>query len=327
LKQKLTIGETSGNLNNHIGAPMSLLRFTGQEDAGVIEMGANHAGEIHTLSSIVRPTIGVITNIGYAHIGYFGSLAHITRAKFEIVDGMGKKEGFLMLNGDDPLLIRKAKELRRDVIYFGFSSRCDVRARNVRIVNGTSTLFDVNGEEYRLDMPGRHFIYSALLAVYLGKYFGVERELIADALTSMRPASMRGTVEIKSGVTFIVDCYNANPSSMKSALELLRDVSGKKRQVAIVGDMLELGKYSRRLHKQLGKRLVASGARAILAVGQQASVVAQGALQAGMDKKNINIAENSAEALGIAQRMVRKNDVVLLKGSRGVRLETVFEGF
>jgi UDP-N-acetylmuramoyl-tripeptide--D-alanyl-D-alanine ligase len=97
--------------------------------------------------------------------------------------------------------------------------------------------------------------------------------------------------------------------------------------VAIVGDMLELGKYSRRLHKQLGKRLVASGARAILAVGQQASVVAQGALQAGMDKKNINIAENSAEALGIAQRMVRKNDVVLLKGSRGVRLETVFEGF
>jgi UDP-N-acetylmuramoyl-tripeptide--D-alanyl-D-alanine ligase len=134
-------------------------------------------------------------------------------------------------------------------------------------------------------------------------------------------------LEKKSGATFIVDCYNANPSSMKSAIDLLRDVSGNKRPVAIVGDMLELGRHSRRLHLALGKQLVRSGVREILAVGQQAPIVEQGALEEGMRQKNITIAANGAEALEIAKRLVRKNDVVLLKGSRGVRLETVFEGF
>jgi UDP-N-acetylmuramoyl-tripeptide--D-alanyl-D-alanine ligase len=327
LKQKLTVGETSGNLNNHIGVPLSLLRFTGKEDVGVIEMGANHAREIHALSLIVGPTIGVITNIGYAHIGYFGSLAAIARAKMEITDGMSDRGGFLMLNGDDPRLIHAGSGMRRTIVYFGMSRLCHVRARNIRIVDGASTLFEVNGEEYRLAMPGRHFIYGALPAIYLGRYFGVPRELIARAIESMAPLAMRGTLEKKSGATFIVDCYNANPSSMKSAIDLLRDVSGNKRPVAIVGDMLELGRHSRRLHLALGKQLVRSGVREILAVGQQAPIVEQGALEEGMRQKNITIAANGAEALEIAKRLVRKNDVVLLKGSRGVRLETVFEGF
>lgn len=251
LKQKLTVGETSGNLNNHIGVPISLLRFNGTEDIGLIEMGANHEKEIHLLSKIAKPTIGIVTNVGYAHIGYFGSLAAIARTKLEIVDGMSGKSGFLLLNGDEPMLINAARGIRNNTVYFGFSRRCHVRARNARVADGAMT-FEVDGEEYRLAMPGRHFIYSALLAIHLGVHFGVQRRRIAGALESLRPVALRGTIEKKSGITFIVDCYNANPSSMKAAIGLLRDVAGKNRPMAIVGDMLELGRFSPRLHGQLG---------------------------------------------------------------------------
>jgi len=211
LKQKLTVGETSGNLNNHIGVPISLLRFNGTEDIGLIEMGANHEKEIHLLSKIAKPTIGIVTNVGYAHIGYFGSLAAIARTKLEIVDGMSGKSGFLLLNGDEPMLINAARGIRNNTVYFGFSRRCHVRARNARVADGAMT-FEVDGEEYRLAMPGRHFIYSALLAIHLGVHFGVQRRRIAGALESLRPVALRGTIEKKSGITFIVDCYNANQS-------------------------------------------------------------------------------------------------------------------
>ncbi len=327
LKQKLTVGETSGNLNNHIGVPISLLRFNGTEDIGLIEMGANHEKEIHLLSKIAKPTIGIVTNVGYAHIGYFGSLAAIARAKLEIVDGMSGKSDFLLLNGDDPVLISAARGIRNNAVYFGFSRRCNVRARNARVADGTGTLFEVDGEEYRLAIPGRYFIYSALLAIHLGVHFGVQRRRIAGALESLRPVALRGTIEKKSGITFIVDCYNANPSSMKAAIGLLRDVAGKNRPMAIVGDMLELGRFSPRLHGQLGRQLADAGVHGILAVGAFASIVADGAIAAGMKASNVRTARDSAEALTLVNQILRPGDVVLLKGSRGVHLETVFEGF
>jgi len=327
LKQSLVVGETVGNCNNHIGVPISLLKFTGKENVGVIEMGANHAREIHRLSRTVRPTIGVITNIGYAHIGYFGSLSAITRAKMEIIDGMSRRNGFLMLNGDDPLLVRAADAVKQRVVFFGFSRRCHVRACDAAVIDRATTVFKVDGEEYRLGMPGRHFIYGALLAIYLGLHFGIEQRLIARALESMRPVAMRGTVQRKSGTTFIVDCYNANPSSMKSAIRFLQDIAGKGRKVAIVGDMLELGSYARRLHRALGKQLAHAGVQGVLAVGAFASDVADGAAGAGIRLSNIRTAATSVEALTAAKDFVRPEDVVLLKGSRGVHLETVYEGF
>ncbi|HAJ78297.1 MAG TPA: UDP-N-acetylmuramoyl-tripeptide--D-alanyl-D-alanine ligase [Fibrobacteres bacterium] len=327
LKHKLTVGETSGNLNNHIGVPLSILKFKGNENVGVLEMGANHAHEIHLLSTIVKPTIGIITNIGYAHIGYFGSLSNIARAKLEIADGMNDKSGFILLNGDDPLLVKNARGMDKKIIFFGFSSRCRIRAVKEKLISGNSMGFEVDGMQYRLEMPGRHFIYCALAAICLGEYFGIERSLIAGALSSIRPASMRGTIEKKAGATFIVDCYNANPSSMKTAIRLLCDVAGKKKPVAIVGDMLELGKFSKRLHKALGRQLAAAGVRDILAVGEFASSVAEGAIESGMKAKNVRTAKNSDEAAISAKDMVNPGDIALLKGSRGVHLETVFEKF
>ncbi len=327
LKRGKIVGETSGNLNNHIGVPISLLRFTGDEEVGVIEMGANHTREIHTLSTIVRPTIGLITSVGYAHIGYFGSLANILKAKLEIIDGMDDRDGFVMLNGDDRLLAGAAKRLGNDVVSFGFSPHCRVRARNVRVIGASGVSFEVDGSRFRMSTPGRHFIYSALAAIHLGRHFGIDDRRIAAALRTVRPADMRGTIGKTAGATFIIDCYNANPSSMKSGIALLGDVAGNKRKVAIVGDMLELGKYARRLHHELGKQLARAGVGAVLSVGEFASAVAAGALSAGMNKEDIAVAPDSARAVAPAREIIRRGDVVLLKGSRGVHLETVYEGF
>jgi len=327
LRQTLTVGETQGNWNNTIGVAMSLMRFSGREDVGVLEMGANHEREIHDLSTMVRPTIGVITNIGYAHIGHFGSLENIARAKCEIVDGMNDKNGFLLLNGDDKLLVKKSGQMGKDIIFFGFSAKCHVRARNEKLTRDNKLHFDVDAAPFELSMPGRHYIYSALLAIFLGKHFGIEESHIGRALLTMRPVALRGTVEKKTGVEFIVDCYNANPSSMQSAIRLLMDVAKKNRKVAIVGDMLELGKYSRRLHAALGTQLAGAGVDRVLAVGNFAEVVASSAIKTGMKSRNVCVAGDSDEALSIAKHFVRPGDVVLLKGSRGVHLETVFEGF
>jgi UDP-N-acetylmuramoyl-tripeptide--D-alanyl-D-alanine ligase len=327
LRSTMKVGETAGNLNNHLGVPLSLLRFTGNEDVGVLEMGANHTREIHLLSTIVRPSIAIITSIGYAHIGYFGSLANILKAKLEIVDGMDDDSGFLMLNGDDRLLVAAAKKSKKNVVLFGFSEKCEVRAQNFRVLSGLATSFEVGKSRYRLSTAGKHFVYSALMAIYLGNYFGIGEQQISEALRTISPADMRGTTKKISGATFIIDCYNANPSSMKSGIELMDEVAGDRPKVAIVGDMLELGKYSRRLHGQLGTTIARSGVRSIIAIGNFASNIAAGALKAGMRKKDIHIAPDSVRALPMVKEIVRPGDVALLKGSRGVHLETIYEGF
>ncbi|HMD68851.1 MAG TPA: UDP-N-acetylmuramoyl-tripeptide--D-alanyl-D-alanine ligase, partial [Chitinivibrionales bacterium] len=325
LRQSLDVSETQGNWNNHIGVPLCLLRFTGKEDAGVLEMGANHSREIHTLSAMVRPDIGIIMNIGYAHIGYFGSLANIAKAKFEIVDGM-KKSGTLLLNGDDPVLVKMARTAGVNVEFFGTSGRCSVRASGMRLTDAGHTAFVVDGEEFELPMPGMHFVYSALAAVAVARRFDIDKGRINAAFSALKPGPLRGTIEKKAGATFVVDCYNANPSSMKSGIELLCAVAGESPTVAIVGDMLELGKFSARLHVELGRQLAAAHVKRILAVGEYASAIAKGAIEGGMARKNILTAPDSSSAAPMARALVKSGDVVLLKGSRGVHLETVYEG-
>jgi UDP-N-acetylmuramoylalanine--D-glutamate ligase len=287
-------------------------------------MGANHNREIHVLSKIVRPDIGVIMNIGYAHIGYFGSLANIAKAKFEITDGM-KKSGVLVLNGDDALLVKKGKTSRMSVVYFGMSKRCRVRAGGAPHTRERHMRFTVDKEEYELPIPGMHFVCAALAAIAVAREFGVGRDSICAAFAQMRPEPMRGTIEKRAGKTFIVDCYNANPSSMKSGIALLSEVAGKKPKVAIVGDMLELGKFSGRLHTALGRQLAAAKVERILAVGEFSGAVAKGAMTGGVKQKNIVIANNSEAAVPLARTMLKAGDTVLLKGSRGVHLETVYQ--
>jgi len=325
LRSALTVGETQGNLNNHIGVPITLLGFNGSEQVGVIEMGANHEHEIRTLTGIARPDVACITNIGYAHIGFFKSLAGTLAAKWEIVEGLRGDDSIVLLNGDDGRLVSRAKSCSHRVVLFGTSKRCQVRADGVRLLPSNHVAFSVDGHGFELSLAGRHFVYCALPAIFLGRHFGISDSAIATALAAFTPLSMRGAVEQKNGMSFILDCYNANPSSMQAALQLLADVAGTRRSVAIVGDMLELGRHATRLHQDLGRRLAARNVGAVVAVGAQASRVAEGATRAGMAAASIHTAASSTDAVAIVKDILKPGDTVLLKGSRGIHLESVYE--
>jgi UDP-N-acetylmuramoyl-tripeptide--D-alanyl-D-alanine ligase len=321
------IGETRSNWNNHLGVPMSLLSFAGDEWAGVIEMGANHQGEISVLSKIAAPDIAVITNIGYAHVGLFGSLGKTTAAKFEIIDGLNTKGGFLLANGDDARVVAAAKKSGATTIFFGCSRRCSIRAENIRFFAETGLEFEVDGFAFRLSVPGRHFLYSALPAIFLGRRCGIPDEIIAKALTRLKPVTMRGVITKKKKVAFILDCYNANPSSMKTAVEQLIEIAPAHRRVAVVGDMLELGRYAPRLHREVGVLLAQNKVKKIIAVGQFSTDVAKGAMKAGVDPNSIVTVETAEAAAASLRCLTVAGDTVLLKGSRGVHLEKVYETF
>lgn len=327
LRQQFVVGETCGNWNNHIGVPLSLLRFTGDEWVGVLEMGANHEGELRKLSKIAAPDIAVLTNIGYAHVGTFGSLAATTRAKFEITEGLNRRDGFLVLNGDDRRLTAAARESGIPAISYGTSRKCSVRAEKIIVdpVDGVS--FSVDGCEFVLRMPGRHFIYSALPAILIGRRCGIPDSRIVQALRKVKPVTLRGSIQTRDRVRFIVDCYNANPSSMESAIVYLDDVAKNGHKVAVVGEMLELGRYSKTMHRQLGKKIAKSGIDRLITVGPSAGIVRDGALSEGMPAGKTAVAATADDALPLVRSLTRTGDTVLLKGSRGMALETVFQRF
>lgn len=325
LESKFIAGKTIGNWNNHIGVPLSILRMTGKERVAVVEFGANHRNEIDPLSRIVSPDIGVITNIGYAHIGNFGSLKNTTEVKFEISSGMNKKKGLLLLNGDDRRLVSKSKDIGIQVRYFGFSKKCHIQPKNYALVSNRHTVFTIDKQKYTLSLFGKHFVYSALPAIFIAREFDIPYDVIADVLYTIKPDSMRGSIETIGGITFIVDCYNANPSSMDHAITLLKDFAVNRKKCAVIGDMLELGKYTKTLHIQLGKRLANAEINKVIIVGEFTEYVLQGALKGGMNHKNIFTCPTAIDAVNIAKREFKKGDIVLLKGSRGVKLEILLE--
>ncbi len=325
LKTERRVGETIGNWNNHIGVPLTLLRFSGEEDIGVIELAANHVGEIRTLSKIAEPTIGLITNIGYAHVGFFGSLSRTTEAKFEIIAGMKSTEDALMINGDDARLRKVTREAGWKAVTFGFGRQCRIRAQNVTVSENGESSFTVDDTPFQLSIPGRHFIYAVLPAIYLARKYGVGMETIRKSVESLRPFEMRGGIEEHKGISFIVDCYNANPSSMKSAIALLKDMAGTRRMVAIVGEMRELGRYATRLHRALGRDLAREGVSRVVAVGEHGEDIVRGARENAETTIDALAVETAAEAGRWAVNELEKNDVVLLKGSRAVELERVMD--
>lgn len=321
LSKKYNTLKTEGNLNNEIGMPKTLLRLNRETEAAVIEMGMSGFGEISKMTCECKPDIGVITNIGVSHIEFLGSREGILKAKLELIQGM-KKGSPLILNGDDDKLIT-VKNSDYKTIYFGIENKnADVIAKDIYEENGfTSFTAAFDGAEQAVVVPtvGTHNVYDALAAFSVGLQAGVSPQDIADGLKNYTPSGMRQRIKEVNGIKVIEDCYNASPDSQKAALNVLsKHKNGK--NVAVLGDMLELGAYSAKAHTEIGKYTENKNIDVLYTFGTQAKYIAEGAKGFVPEIKSFtNKDELTKELLSV----LSCGDAVLFKASRGMKLEEV----
>jgi UDP-N-acetylmuramoyl-tripeptide--D-alanyl-D-alanine ligase len=321
------VGSTYSNWNNHIGVALSIFRFRGDEDIAILELGANHTGEIELLAEIAEPDFGIITNIGYAHIGYFQSLDKTANAKFELARDVKKRDGILLLNGDDKTSVEQNEKEEIPAFYFGTSDSCAIKAENIRCDENGNYSFIFNEVDYKLNVAGYHHIFSLLPALFIASQMNIKNSELVKKVAELGTVNMRGNIEQIRGVKFILDCYNANPSSMRVATKQLVDIPSTGRKIAVVGDMFELEDLSEELHQKLGVELVEAKVDKIIAVGKYSEFVLKGAKNAGINSESLLVAENSKEAGNILKKELEAGDLVLVKGSRGVGLEKSVEMF
>lgn len=330
LAQRLTVLKTEGNLNNRIGVPQTLLRLATRHQAVVVEMGVDQKGQTTRLCEIARPTIGLITNIGPDHLEFFGSMEASAQAKAELLNLM-PPDGAVVLNADDAYFDYLASRSRCRVLSFGLSPRAQVRATEVvpDLRRGTTFRLALSGRTRRplvlLRAHGAHNLSNALAAAAVGHLLGVTGTMIAKGLARFRPAAMRSQVSLWGGVRVINDCYNANPASMKAAIELLLGLGSSRRTVAVLGDMLELGPETVALHREVGTYLARRGVSVLIVCGVLGHELAEGARAAGMASDHVIETADAAAAAASAKAIIHDGDVVLVKASRGMRLERVIE--
>jgi UDP-N-acetylmuramoyl-tripeptide--D-alanyl-D-alanine ligase len=291
-------------------------------------MGVDQQGQTTRLCEIVRPTIGVITNIGPDHLEYFGSMEGSAQAKAELLDQL-PSDGMAILNADDFYFDYLAARAQCRVMAFGFSEMADVRASRVTsdARQGTTFRLHLPGKSrptiVRIKVHGTHNVTNALAAAAVGASLNLSGSMIAQGLGRFRPAAMRSQVVTHHGVHFINDCYNANPASMKAAVQLLAQWSPARERIAVLGDMLELGHETGRMHRDVGQFLAAQGLSRLIVCGTLGRDIAEGARQGGMADSQIDEVADAAAAADHLKRIVRQGDVVLVKASRGMKMEQV----
>ncbi|HHU76657.1 MAG TPA: UDP-N-acetylmuramoyl-tripeptide--D-alanyl-D-alanine ligase [Firmicutes bacterium] len=330
LATSFNVLKTEGNLNNHLGLPLTLLQLDKGHEMAVLEMGMSGPGEIALLASLARPSLGIVTNIGEAHIEHLGSVENIFRAKNELLVAMGEK-GTAFLNGDDHYLRRMGEDFPGQVSYFGFGKKVNLRAVNYFScgdgVRFTALMPGMDLQEFQIPVPGKHNVYNALAAVAVGLHFNMEIDKIRQGLAGAGISAMRMERRVAGGGFEVInDTYNASPSSMKAALLTLRDLAGKGRAIAVLGDMLELGDMAEEGHLGIGKYLADLSLDYLVTVGEQAALIGQGAREAGFAGERIYEAKNPREALEHLFSIGLEKSCILVKGSRAMRLEQIAEG-
>jgi len=309
--------------NNHIGLPLTLLRLTSEDRAAIVELGSNHPGEIAYLAAIAQPTVAVITNIGPAHLEFFGSIEGVIREKLSLLEALGRG-GVAVVPGDQLEVVLEAKRrlpAGASMMTFGMSGQCGVRAMDIRRDEDGSA-FRVRGVDgvFVVPVAGSHQIENALAALACAKALGIPLETLREPLAACRALPMRSEVVRCGGVTVINDCYNANPLSFARALETLRDLPVSRR-VLVAGDMLELGAHTKSAHRAIGRLAADSGVASIVAIGAFASEFARGAAEVpGVDVRTYHTAEAAWPAVA---EVVRSGDGLLVKGSRRLKLEQI----
>ena len=332
--ESFTTHKTQGNYNNELGLPLTLLSLSAEDKVSVIELGMSDLGEIEYMSKIVKPDFAIVTNIGTSHLATLGTRENICRAKLEICAGL-KKGGTLLINGDEPLLYEKLDELGENVRVMSIHSRNgDYRAMNIR--NGVSGItFDMiydNKAVTNIDIPilGKHNVYNALSAYAVGTMLGMSDEAIRRGLMNFAGAEMRQRIYELGHLTVIDDCYNASPESMRAALDVLSSISTSRnmRPLALLGDMLELGEYSKLMHDQLGQYAAQTKVSKLFCYGMMSDIVAEAAIKRGIRAENVFVCLDTRDPQTIADMILNVSepgDVLLVKASRGVHAEKVID--
>lgn len=327
LSYKIEVLKNLGNFNNQIGLPLTLFQLESKHQAAVLEMGMSSFGEIEALAKIVTPKIGVITNIGLSHIEHLGSKHGILKAKMEIASQMSS-DCLLLLNGDDEYLAAMRREdSAYKKVFFGMKEDNDIIAENITNLGIEGFTFDVRigGSKhfYRLGYPGIHNVYNALAAIWIGIAFDMTHEEIQQALNCFMPSKMRMEMVNLKEIKIINDAYNASPDSMKAALGVLNSFADGKK-IAVLGNMFEMGSFSEVAHRSVGDFIADSTEVDILiTVGDMAKWIAEEALEKGIKKLKIYILKNNEEAISTLQEIIEPKDTILIKGSRGMKMEEI----
>lgn len=335
LSQSLETVATKGNHNNELGVPATILGIDEHTEALVVEMGMRGRGQITAMCDYVRPSIGVITNVGVTHMELLGSQDNIALAKGELISAL-PDNGVAVLNGDDPytgfILEHCAHASSLKVITFGLSEGCDMRATEVHL--GTDALpgFNITFPDgamrmVSLKLPGSHNVYNALAAAAVGFSCGLGHEAIAAGLAAARSGAMRlQTEQASCGATLINDAYNANPDSMRAALSTLQRMDVKGRRIAVLGDMGELGEGEEGFHREVGTFAAGTGLDFLVCVGPLSRAMAEAAVEAGMAQDAVETCDCVEQAVALLSSMLGSDDVVLVKASRSMGLERVVKG-
>ena len=326
LASKFRVLKSEGNFNNHFGLPIMLLKLEPEHDVAVIEMGMSHAGEIRALAKIAQPEIGVVTNVAPVHLEFFDSLAGIARAKYELIESL-PSTGTAVLNADDEYVSQFGRDFKGKVVRYGINATADVRAENIRARGAEGSEFDVviasTREHARLPLVGEHNVLNALAAVAVGLARGLNSSQAASALATLVPADKRGQVLQLGNITVINDCYNSNPKALNAMVDALAAMPAKRR-IVIAGEMLELGPAGEEMHRTAGEHAAGKKIDVVIGVRGLAQALVEGAGKSGARAEFVVTPEEAGEWLA---REGRDGDVVLLKASRGVKLEKALETF
>jgi UDP-N-acetylmuramoyl-tripeptide--D-alanyl-D-alanine ligase len=326
LARRFRVTKTQGNFNNHIGLPRTILEATSEDEVAVWEIGMNHPGEVAALSKVAAPDVGIITNIGVAHIEFMGSREKIAEEKGALAEAVGA-EGTVILNADDPLTRGLAARARGKVVLAGTTAGT-IRASEINQRRSTTDFTILEGAHRcraQLPVPGLHMVQNALLAVAAGRVFGLSLEDCASGLVAAPLAKARLQIKEIRGVRFLDDSYNANPDSVKAALRTLVELDAEGQRIAVLGEMRELGDESERGHREVGETAAALKIDHLIAIGNVAATIAEAAKRAGL--KNSSTVTSTAEAAELLAELAAPGDLILIKGSRLARTEQVIEAF
>jgi UDP-N-acetylmuramoyl-tripeptide--D-alanyl-D-alanine ligase len=325
LSQKYKVIKSPRSFNTQVGVPLTLFDLDEHVEVLVVELGASMLGEIQRLTQISQPDIGVITNVSIAHLEFFESFENIVQAKFELLENM-PEDKIAVLNSDDESLSVRVKKEKRRVVTFGIEKKAEFWAQEVSFTDKGEVNFVLNEKlPVQLKLIGRHNVYNALAALAVGTLLEIPSEKMTQILEDFTPPELRMRLLVFDGIRVINDSYNANPASVENALKTLNQMKASGRKIAVLGDMLELGKRSENFHKEAGNKVFDYGVDILVTVGNLSKFIAQGAKEKGLKNSSVISFDDKKNAIEYLCQNLKEGDLILVKGSRKMKLEDLVE--